>query len=89
MTAGPFPVPEGVSLAGLKHGSRVSEAQALHLAGLPEFPEHWAIVPSVDGSRLALMWGDACTFEELGRSIAWNTAALAYVQAESTSRGDA
>lgn len=59
--AGPWPVPDGASVGGVPHGAEVSEAQAMHLAGLPDFPEHWAIVPSADGSRLALMWGNACS----------------------------
>lgn len=89
MSAGPFPPPEGTRLGGRKHGDPVTFPEALELAGLPDFPEDWAIVPDESGEGLRLMWGDACTTAELERSCSWNGEALAYVRALNTPRGDA
>jgi len=59
----------------------VSYRAAPSLAALPAFAEHWAIVPSPDGSTLTLAWGDACTLEELDRADSWNRAQLAQLEA--------
>ncbi len=89
MTAGPFPVPEGVNIDGKRHGEAVTFSEALELAGLPDFPDVWAIVPDATGDGLRLMWADACSIDELDRSCDWNREALAYVRASDTPRGTA
>lgn len=53
----PSPVPLGVRLGNFTHGDAVTFPEALELAGRPDFPEHWAIVPDESGSGLRLMWG--------------------------------
>lgn len=89
MSAFPEPAPLGVSLGGRTHGDAVTFPEALELAGLADFPEDWAIVPDETGEGLRLMWGDACTTEELERSCHWNVEALAYLKASRTPSGTA
>jgi hypothetical protein len=83
------PPPPGARLGDYQHGDTVTEQTALHLVGLPEFPDHWAILPSVDGSSLALAWGDSCTFDELCRINAWIRTQTAGLQADQLPNGTA
>ena len=62
---------------------------ALELVGRPDFPEQWVILPSPDGSTLSLMWGDACTTDQLMRVNSWNTMQHAALHAARISSGQA
>ncbi|WP_293909065.1 hypothetical protein [Deinococcus sp.] len=81
--------PPDARLGLYRHGDTVSEKAALELAGRPDFPASWLIVPSPDGERLSLMWGDACTTAELSRSSVWNTMQRATIQAARHHSGEA
>jgi hypothetical protein len=83
------PSPPGARLGEYQHGDTVSEQTALHLVGLPDFADHWAILPSADGLTLALVWGDSCTLDELRRVNAWIRTQTAGVQADQLPNGTA
>lgn len=86
--AGPYSVPHGATLAGYAHGTALTEHEALRLAGLPDFPEHWVIVPSELGTApLTLLWGDAASTEQLKRAAQW--AELTTLAMRATARGTA
>ncbi|MDV6376101.1 hypothetical protein [Deinococcus arenicola] len=88
--AGPYPVPEGVSLGGYEHGAALTEGEALTLAGLPDFIEDWAICPSTSGAApFSLLWGNAATNAELERASAWAEMTTASLRASDTPSGSA
>lgn len=88
--AGPFPVPEGANLGGYSHGTALTEHEALTLAGLPDFPEHWVICPCESGGApFTLLWGNAASDEQLERSSTWATLTAASLRASDTPRGSA
>lgn len=87
---GPYPVPEGVTLGGYSHGTALTEHEALTLAGLPDFPEHWVICPCESGGApFTLLWGNAASDEQLERSSTWATLTAASLRASDTPRGSA
>ncbi|WP_293909891.1 hypothetical protein [Deinococcus sp.] len=73
--------PPDARLGLYRHGDTVSERAALELVGRPDFPASWLIVPSPDGSTLSLMWGDACTTDQLTWVNSWNAMQCSAIQA--------
>ena len=76
------PPPPDARLGLYRHGDTVSEAAALGLCALPAFAAHWLILPAAQGHALTLVWGDACTLEELEQVNAWNAAQVARLRAD-------
>lgn len=82
-------LPADASLEGHRHGDTVSEQTALHLVCHPDFPYHWAILPSADGFTLTLIWADSSTLDELCRVKEWIRSQTAEHQAAVLPRGRA
>lgn len=86
---GQTPAPPTAQLGLYRHGDAVSETAALELAGRPDFSEDWVICPDANSEGLRLMWGDACSTEELERVVSWNDLTLAALKAERLPSGTA